>query len=51
MTKPISIIGRGPAIRGFDPWNASTGKMQQLFTEDEWVRLASDCLDRSIQKR
>ena len=35
-----SIDTRGPAIRGTDPWAASTGKMRQLLSEEERARLA-----------
>jgi CRP/FNR family transcriptional regulator len=40
MTKVVSI-GRGPAIRGVDPWSLSTGRMKQLFNDEERARLAA----------
>lgn len=37
---PTSLGGYGPAIRAFDPWTPSGGRMHQLLTDDERARLA-----------
>ena len=37
---PTSLGGHGPAIRAFDPWASSSGRMRQLLTDDERGRLA-----------
>jgi len=41
MTKVVSIVGRGPAVRGVDPWGISTGRMKQLLSDEERARLAA----------
>lgn len=41
MTKvPTSMGGHEPAVRAFDPWAPSAGRMHQLLTDDERGRLA-----------
>jgi len=37
---PRSIGGRGPTIRGLDPWAPSAGRTHHLLTDDERARLA-----------
>ena len=37
---PTLIGGRGPSIRGFDPWAPSAGRMHQLLTDEERAQLA-----------